>query len=224
MVQPANAGDGSTSPVGSGEYEVRAGECVMSIAFRSGHFWETIWNDPANDAIKQKRGSPHVLMPGDKLHVPELRVKQESRATESRHRFRRKGVPLMFEVLAMEDDEPLAGCPYVLHIDRFFHSKGEVPDDGVIAVSLPPDASEGELRIMVDGKTRIFPLQFGHLDPPHTEAGAMGRLQNLGLLGEDADENSFKESLKRFQKSQQLDPTGELDDDTAAALAEAHGS
>lgn len=90
-------------PVGSGEYIVQEGDCILSLAARCGHFWKTIWDHPANTELRQARGDPAILLPGDKLTIPPLRLREESKSTDQKHRFVRKGVPLMLRLRFTED-------------------------------------------------------------------------------------------------------------------------
>lgn len=85
--------DTGQKPVGDGEYEVQQGDCVESIAARYGHLWKTIWDHPKNAAVKSERRDPNVLLPGDRLHIPPLRIRELSKGSDSRHSFTRLGVP-----------------------------------------------------------------------------------------------------------------------------------
>ncbi len=69
------------------EHTIRQGECILSIATQYGHKWETIWNAPENEAIRKQRGQPGVLLPGDRVSIPDLRLKTFSLATGKRHKF-----------------------------------------------------------------------------------------------------------------------------------------
>jgi hypothetical protein len=91
------------------EYNVNQGESIASIAHQQGIFWETIWNHPHNAQLKERRGNPNILYPGDVVFIPEKEEKQESCATEQRHHFRKKGntIRLQLRILAEpEEEEP----------------------------------------------------------------------------------------------------------------------
>ena len=84
------------------DYKVQKGDCVSSVAFSKGFFWETLWNHGKNSELKSKRKDPNILKEGDVLHIPELSPKEESCATEKRHKFKLKGVPAKLKLRIMQ--------------------------------------------------------------------------------------------------------------------------
>jgi hypothetical protein len=95
---PADLGAMNGFPVGQGEYVVSQGECISSIAKDAGHFWKTIWYDEANAELRKIRKNPGALLPGDRVHVPEIRLKEQSCVTDKRHLFVRRGEPAFLEL------------------------------------------------------------------------------------------------------------------------------
>jgi hypothetical protein len=96
------------SPDSAGKYEVQAGDCIASIAFAHGFFWKTVWDDPSNAELRNQRKSPYILLPGDQVTIPQRRLKEESRASEQRHRFKLKGVPVIVRLKILQmPEQPL---------------------------------------------------------------------------------------------------------------------
>jgi N-acetylmuramoyl-L-alanine amidase len=69
------------------DYQVKAGECVGSIAAAHNVPWEKVWNHPKNAELKKKRKDPNVVREGDTVHIPDIQPAQFSVATGARHRF-----------------------------------------------------------------------------------------------------------------------------------------
>ncbi len=209
---------------------VKRGECLSSIAFASGFFWETLWDHPDNADLKQLRGDPFSLAPGDVVQIPDLRPKSESRATGQTHTFRRKGVPAKVRVQLLDDaGEPRPGVPYRLSIDG-----DELPGDlqsdadGWVDHWISPAATEGLLEVGepdADGAySEAYQLQLGQARPHDTPDGAADRLRALGFLhADDTDEDDTEAAIEDFQVAHGIEPTGELDEQTTAALQEAFG-
>src|SRR5882724_8132013 len=93
------------------DYEVKPGDCVSSIAYSRGFFWETLWNHPSNAALKNARKDPNILNPGDILHIPDLTPNEESCANEQDHAFKLKGVPAKLKLKVMRQKAKKAPPP-----------------------------------------------------------------------------------------------------------------
>lgn len=223
MAQPAKTGSGTGEPVGSAERVVGDGECLMSIAAETGHFWQTIWNHPQNAMLKTARGVPHVLLPGDCLFVPPIRVKKHTGGTDKQHNFVRKGTPVEFVIKVFKEDQPRANEHYVLNIEGRV-TTGNIAGDGAIRCYMRPTDRSGTLSIGSGDQRDEYTLSFGALDPVQSRTGVAARLRHLGLLGAADDDDSLAEALSRFQRQNQLPVTGQLDGTTAGRLVTAHGS
>jgi len=206
-------------------HTVEQGDCIESIAFERGFFWETIWDHPRNRELREARKSPNVLRPGDVVHIPDLREKWVECATNRRHVFRLRGVPSMLSVIVRIDDEVKADTPYVLDVDgkRF---EGRTDGDGRLKHPISPRARRATLLIG-EGETReALELALGDVDPVEDISGVQARLNNLGFhCGEEDGELDplLEQAITDFQARHGLEPSGELDEATRARLLAEHG-
>ena len=106
-----------SQPVGGGAYVAQQGECIYSIAARTGHDWKTLWDHPENVALKEARKNPAVLLPGDRVHVPEIKPKTINLETGKRHRIVVTGQTVTLRLRMCDaDGEPMAQAKYTLHV------------------------------------------------------------------------------------------------------------
>jgi N-acetylmuramoyl-L-alanine amidase len=199
-------------------HTVKQGECILSIAAKNGLFWESVWNHPDNSGLKNQRKNPNELQPGDVVVIPDKEKKEESAAADQRQRFLKKGVPAKLRLKITRNDEPRANEPFTINIDGKY-TDGQTDGDGMIDISIPPDAKKGELKVGEGNNEEFFRFMLGTVDPIDTENGARGRLRSLGY----DDSLDFADLLKEFQQKEQIDASGSLDDATKAKLEERFG-
>jgi hypothetical protein len=204
-------------------HTVRAGDSTESVAYDNGLFWETVWNDPANADLKAKREQPNILEEGDALFVPDKRLKYEPGATDLRHRFRRKGVPSVLRVRLLEYSEPRVGVEYIVRFGDKSIS-GKTDGDGWVRCYLMPDVEKGSLTLDTG---EVYNFEIGTVRPVRSLRGVQNRLRNLGEYSGPIDgemNDDLRQSLERFQQSQNLPITGAADEATQKALLQTHQS
>lgn len=207
-------------PVGNGQYIAKPKDGIESIAYRHGFFWETVWNDAGNTALREARKDPNVLLPGDKVFIPVKRIRTVDKPPEQTHRFRKKGVPhtLRFQFLKFTG-EPYASLKADVAVG------GKLLDlttdaDGWLEIPIMPDATEAKVKF-ANGES--YKLDLGRLDPVTEPSGVQQRLRNLGwtelVVTGQLDEQT-RDALRRFQASNLLEKTGLPDQTTQDKLVE----
>lgn len=214
------------APVGQGQYVVKAGDCMASIANQTGFFWETLWNDAGNSQLRDVRVNPNVLLRGDRVTIPELRRKDESIECEQRHRFKRRGEPSRFEVQLLEEGQPRANLPYTLTFDAFPPITGTTDANGNVQAPMPGDVHRAVLIVGNPGEEREYKFLLGKIEPVDATLGAQQRLRNLGYRTDLDGRLSPRTiaALKEFQHDNGLQESGEPDEATRAKLVELYGS
>lgn len=205
------------------EHVVRQGECISSLAAQHGYLPDTIWDDPANQELKDLRKDPEQLVPGDVVVLPDKRLEEHARPTGATHEFRRLGIPAVLRLKLFHDGKPRASEDYVLEIEGLPAIEGKTSPEGILTEDLPPRAARGKLTI---GPERDeLALTFGTMDPPSEISGLQKRLRNLGLYDgpfHGKASPAFTRAVGAFQALTGLPPTGEPDETTVAHLVGQH--
>ena len=212
--------------------KVQRGECASSLAARFGlSSADVLWNLPENAKLAKQRENANVLMEGDKLAVPDDRVREESADTEQHHRFRRLQPNTRLRI-ALKDEvgEAMASMPYTLTIGELV-LEGQTDGDGMLDEEVPARAQVATLRLLLPEADAwapeiVYELRLGHLDPVDEVSGAQARMRNLGydcgpidgLMGP-----LTRAGLRAFQADMHLKETRALDGATRARLAKEHG-
>jgi hypothetical protein len=206
------------------QHSVTQGECISSIAFDNGLFWETVWNHPENQALKDQRKDPNILLPGDVVFIPDKRIKEADLALTATHTFRMKGVPAKLNLRLMLDGQPRANQPYTFYLNGQV-STGLTDADGYVKRSIPPNALEAQLVIGEGDDKMEYDLALGHLNPADALSGVQSRLRNLGFYAGPIDgsmSEATKLAIEAFQASAGLEITGAADGPTQDKLRNSH--
>ncbi len=223
------ANEGKT--VGQGDHEVVPGEGLSLIAWTHGFFWETLWKHPANRELREARRNPEVLLPGDRITIPERSPKAVSCRTGQKHVFRRRGVPsrVSFQV-KIRGGTVFAGKRFVLEAGEQ-RLEGTTSPEGRIEQWVSPALKEVTLTVWLDEagfpEQVTWVLRVGHLEPVETLRGVQSRLVSLGYVLEGeagAPGPKTASAIRDVQVRSGLEPTGEIDGDTRSALLALHGS
>jgi N-acetylmuramoyl-L-alanine amidase len=207
-------------------HEVKQGESLVSIADQYGFFWDTLWNHPNNERLRDSRQDPNVLMTRDRVFIPEKTPKEEAGETGKVHTFRLKGVPVRLNFrLLDEDDQPRAGLQYTLKVDGKQVAAGATPDDAQISALIPPKAKAAELVVHTPEGDETHTFDVGHLNPIEYNSGVQARLKNLGYYKGDPTgqiDQATEKAIRMFQQLEGLAVTGQPDQATKQALLQRH--
>lgn len=217
------------------EYKVRAGDCLSSIAKQYGFKWQTLWDFGPNAQLKSKRKDPNILMPGDIVRIPPTGDKQESKAVDQHHRFKRKAEQAVLKLRVLVDSEPIKNepCLLVYHVSGKETIKsgktdgdGNVEIDGSKEIKMPGDTRDAILRVGSPPAQLLYTLAIGKLAPSDQLLGVQQRLNNLGYRAGPEDGQfgpRTKEAVRWFQQAHDLQQDGIPGPQVQNKLREIHG-
>jgi hypothetical protein len=224
----------SSAPNSPSIHVVKQGEHIASIADTYGFSsWETVWDDSGNAELRKKRPNPNTLLPGDKVSIPFPLKKEESCATEQRHRFVCKVPPLKLRLKVLDvAGNPISNATVKLSVGD---EAGTLKTDasGMVEKTIFPTMHKIRVKIESDKLFEPFnsELFVGGLDPIDTRTGQIARLNNLGYHAGAVrppecpdDEERFRAAVEEFQCDQKISPiNGKCEGSTLDRLKEVHG-
>ncbi len=221
---------------------VQGGEHLSQIAARYGfNHWDAIWDDPANEELKNRRKNPNHLARGDLLTIPIREQHWESVATEELHTFKVEPVKVYLRLQLLEPPdkegkrEPIADTDFSLHIPGEREPReGTTGSKGEIEMEIPRHTLQAELVVHTEFP-KSFPLAIGELDPIGEEteenpdgssiSGVQQRLNNLGFnCGEVTGKMNdlTRGAIRSFRKEHDLAEGDQCNDELRNKLQEEH--
>lgn len=210
-------------------YTVQKGDCFESIAKRFGFGdYKVIYNHAQNAALKLKRPNPNLLVQGDRVFIPDKELKEESCATEQRHKFQITTKKVKLRIVVKDDKGVFFGDKkYELKIgERLI--KGSTDSRGFIEKEIPAGEKSGQLKVFTEDeklKVLTWNLGIGHLNPVDNDEGVQGRLKNLGFYAGSVNgrvDDKTKEAVKIFKKKNSLPDDSTIDDAVRSKLRNSH--
>ena len=123
-----------------GLHIVQQGEHLSGIAHKYGfRDYHAIWDQPENASLRKRRLNPHVLNPGDQIHIPEKTSQSLPAATGQMHHFRLGGKQLKLR-LAVKDwnGNPIKNTPCTLTIEKQTYEL-TTDGNGIVSQEISPD-------------------------------------------------------------------------------------
>lgn len=216
-------------------YIIGRGEDLQSIAARLGFDPNEVWNADDNRELRELRNSPQVLAPGDVLYVPDVEQEELMVTAKTTNEYTADIDYLNVGLkLGVGDGEARADEPYEIY-GLSETLTGSADGDGCINVEVP--AHVRQLYVYFPEQETGARVRLGDLDPASDEEGIRTRLFNLGYLPSDEilgprmanvqtrdqREADLAMAVRHFQQDAGIEPTGELDDETRAAIRDRHG-
>lgn len=202
------------------KHAVVQGECTSKLADRYGFFPDTVWNWPANAALKALRRDKNILSPGDQLVIPARRRKSISVDAGALYTLRRLGVPELLRIRFLRHGRPRKRVEYLVSfvaIDgQIIADKAGVTDrNGMFVESVPPMITRADITLFSAHGEELHQFHIGHLDPIDMPDGVRKRLRNLGYAcGPDSAEHddALRKAVREFQTDRGLEVSGDIDD------------
>ena len=209
---------------GGSTVTVQAGDCISSIAERSGFLhWRTVHDCAENAALRQKRPNPNLLVAGDQVFVPDKQPRNEEAPTGARAVFRVLFAPTRLRIAFLGN----AVNDWELRIGGQTFT-GQVAPGAMIEQVIPATATSGELVLRptnAPGQEDRWSVALGALAPIEELSGVQARLDNLAFPCE-VDGKMGPETtaaIKAYQVWRKLPvQNGTLDAATRADLALVH--
>jgi hypothetical protein len=210
------------------QHVVSRGECLSSIAHDYGIArWQTIYNDPANEAFRDLRPDPNVIMIGDIVQIPESEPARLTLATGQVHTIKIQCDVTLLRVRVIDDSgNSFDGAEFECVVDG--DEQRGVVKNSFVELQVPRNAERAELYVWATAdEAEYWELELGDLDPVTEVSGQQARLNNLGFISGEVDNLMgpiTRRAIRKFQGAYDLDVDGICGPITRGELIDNHGS
>lgn len=210
--------------------KVKVGDCFASLAKQHGfHDANIIYDDPANQVLRQSRPNMHVLQEGDEVCVPSKRAKSMPLNKKGSMTFTIKGQVTEFATVITDNTgNPLTNMPYELNVGTQ-KSFGTTDQNGTLSQKIDASAKLGMLIVFLDSvkkNTLTWSLQLGALPPHNSAVGIQARLNNLGYFCANEIGNlddTTSKAITAFKTKHGQTPNAVVDDAFLVCLKQEYG-
>lgn len=190
-------------------YTVRPGDYLSKIAHAHGFSdWRVIYDHPENEAFRRLRPDPNLIMPGDRVFIPEHDPHAMPAQTCQHARFRTQHPDDYLELVLKDDQgEALRHTPYQLTVGGQVRP-GVTDGQGKLRQQIPAGAASAVLSILgcrLD--LRIGELLSMNDAPDEGLLGVKQRLCNLAYHPGPADDvldDATRDAIRRFEREHEL--------------------
>jgi N-acetylmuramoyl-L-alanine amidase len=221
-----------TSRSEASRHGVEQGERLPSIARAHGfRRWETVWDFVGNAALRELRGTAHILLPEDEVSIPSKLERQAEVPGGAAEYVVRCACEVLRVRFAGVKPTQRNEVTFKATPDVGASVEGPLPKSRRLEIELPPGTTTVHVELFRqrkdDGKPfAAYDFAVGALDPSETTSGIKARLQNLGFYRGPLDGNlddGTRTAIAHFRWAQLRDRKDAVDADFLAALKSTHG-
>ena len=192
----------SKGAIGEGK-EIKAGQCISSIAFDEEMKWNKIYLHEKNEKLRETRQHPNILLPGDKVTIPAKEAKEkEEKDVDTVYTYTRKVNPCGLQLRFTKFGRPRKEEKFELWRDEVKVDEGKLNEKGILQVAIiRPDWKK--VLIYLGEKREKYEFELGTIAPVTEPRGIQARLWNLGYYHGKLDDDFTVETENAFRRFMQ---------------------
>jgi hypothetical protein len=189
----------SKGAIGEGK-EIKAGQCISSIAFDEDMQWNRIYLHEKNEKLRETRQHPNILLPGDKVTIPAKEPKEkEEKDVDTVYTYKRKLIPCGLQLRFTKFGKPRKEEKFELWSNLGKVYGGELDKDGILQVAIiQPDWKK--VVIYLGKKREEYEFELGTIAPVTEPRGIQARLWNLGYYHDELTDEFTSETENAFRR------------------------
>ena len=200
----------SKGPVGTG-LEVQNHQCLSSIAFEAETLWQDVWESEENEELRETRQHPNLLLPGDKVALPEKEPKDVEGESDQVHTFVMRGIPCALRLRFTKLGKPRAKEVYEIwqnnvRVDgggggrrRRAQVANTLDDAGMLELDCLIPTWE-KITVLLGEEKEAYEFELGTIAPVTEPRGLQTRLWNLDYYRGPLSDEFTEETETAFRR------------------------